>query len=85
VIEQGGAVRDAELGLFTKAWSGPESEDVVIAHTKRDRVVHLPRGMSGPACILAGKPGWEGGRLVRQCKTLDTALDLVFKAGRVFD
>jgi hypothetical protein len=83
--EKGGAVRDAELANFTKIWSGAESEEIVIAHTKRDRVLTIPRGKSGPASIVKGKPGWGGGMVFRECKTLDTALDLVFKAGWVFD
>ncbi len=80
-----GAVRDAELATFTLAWSGKESTYVIVAHTKRNDVIALPRGKSGPARLINGKPGWGGGMIYRECKTFDTALDLVLKGGRVPD
>lgn len=81
----GGAVRDAELAAFTRAWSGKESEHVIVAHTKRNAVIALPRGKAGPATVFSGKPGWGGGSVTRECKALDTALDLALKEGRVPD
>jgi hypothetical protein len=80
----GGAARDGEVAAFTLAWSGAENDShTIIARTGRDHVVAVPRRGDGPTSILAGKAGWGGGRILRESKQLDTALDLVLKAGSV--
>ena len=80
---QGGAVRDAELAAFSRAWCGEEQLYTIVAHTKRDRTIALERGKAAPVTIFEGKPGWCGGSVTRACKSLDVALDLALKGGAV--
>lgn len=69
---------------FTQAWGGESQRYVVIAHTKRDDVIVTPMGETSPVYLLHGAAGW-GGSITRQCKTLDAALDLAIKAGKVWN
>jgi len=81
---KGGARGDAELATFSKAWCGEELHYVIVAHTKRDRVIAIPVRTSDKSIyLLEGTCGWGGGRIVRSSKKLDTVLDLALKAKKV--
>jgi hypothetical protein len=82
---RGGAVGDAELVTFSRAWSGPEADYVIVAHTGRDDVIALRGAKGEPIYVMNGTPGSGGGMITRQCKTLDIALDLAIKAGKVWN
>jgi hypothetical protein len=58
---------------------------LIVWHTKRDDVIALPVGKPSPVYLFHGTPGWGGGSITRECKTLDTALDLAIKRGKVWN